>query len=91
MSELLHNDEKKVEYIELVYLSLFFLNRYAHEPFRAGDGEFLRLLALGAVFAAAMLLALRNTWVNIAISAAFVYAVLGVIVRHWKTVEKRGK
>ena len=71
------------------YLSLFFLNRYAHEPFRAGIGEFLRLLALGAVFAAAMLLALRNAWVNIAISAAFVYAVLGVIVWHWKTAEKR--
>ena len=73
------------------YLSLFFLNHYAHEPFRAGIGEFLRLLALGAVFAAAMLLALRNAWVNIAISAAFVYAVLGVIVRHWKTAEKQGE
>ena len=71
------------------YLSLFFLNRYAHEPFRAGAGEFLRLLALGAVFAAAMLLALRNAWVNIAISAAFVYAVFGVIVWHWKTAKKR--
>lgn len=75
----------------IYYLSLFFLNRYAHEPFRAGIGEFLRLLALGAVFAAAMLLALRNAWVNIAISAAFVYAVLSVIVWHWKTAEKRGK
>ena len=75
----------------IYYLSLFFLNRYAHEPFRAGAGEFLRLLALGAVFAAAMLLALRNAWVNIAISAAFVYAVLSVIVWHWKTAEKQGE
>ena len=69
----------------LYYLTMFFLERFAQERYRAGWKEFGRLSAMTAVFAGMMALSYRNGAVSIAASVLYVYTVFAVISRHWKT------
>lgn len=71
------------------YIFLFFIGHFAHEGYRAGAGYFAKLAALSAAFALAMALFYRNSWISIAASVLYVYAMFGMIVRRWKTVEKQ--
>lgn len=71
------------------YIFLFFIGYFAHERYRAGGGYFAALAALSAAFALAMALCYRNSWTSIAVSVLYVYAMLGMIVWRWKTVEKQ--
>ena len=73
------------------YIFLFFIGYFAREGYRAGVGYFAKLAALSAVFALAMALCYRNSWISIAASALYVYAMFGMIVWRWKTVEKQVK
>ena len=50
---------------------------------------FVKLAALPAAFALAMALCYRNNWISIAASVLYVYAMFGMIVWRWKTVEKQ--
>lgn len=49
----------------------------------------MKLAALSAAFALAMALRYRNNWISIAASVLYVYAMFGMIVWRWKTVEKQ--
>ena len=71
------------------YVFLFFIGYFAHESYRAGGGYFAKLAALSAAFALAMALCYRNSWISIAVSVLYVYAMFGMIVRRWKAVEKQ--
>lgn len=71
------------------YIFLFFIGYFAREGYRAGVGYFAKLAALSVVFALAMALCYRNSWISIAASALYVYAMFGMIVWRWKTVEKQ--
>ena len=73
------------------YIFLFFIGYFAHEGYRAGIGYFAKLAALSAVFALIMALCYRNSWLSIAVSVLYVYAMFGMIVWRWKTVEKQVK
>jgi len=73
------------------YIFLFFIGFFAHEGYRAGIGYFAKLAALSAVFALVMALCYRNSWLSIAASVLYVYAMFGMIVWRWKAVEKQGK
>ncbi len=73
------------------YVFLFFIGYFAHEGYRAGIGYFAKLAALSAAFALAMALYYPNSWLSIAASVLYVYAMLGMIVWRWKTVEKQTK
>lgn len=68
------------------YIFLFFIGYFAHEGYRAGTGHFARLAALSALFALVMALFYRNSYVSIAASVLYVYAMFGMIVWRWKTV-----
>lgn len=69
------------------YIFLFFIGYFAHEGYRAGGGYFAKLIALSAAFALVMMLFYRNSRISIAASVLYVYAMFGMIVRRWKTVD----
>ena len=68
------------------YIFLFFVGHFARAGYRAGGAYFAKLAALSAAFALAMALCYRNSWVSIAASAAYVYAMFGMIVHRWRSV-----
>ena len=71
------------------YIFLFFIGYFAREGYRAGGGYFAKLASVSAAFALTMALCYRNSWVSIAASALYVYAMFGMIVWRRKTVENR--
>ena len=70
------------------YLFLFFIGGYAKPGYRADKKYVLLPGALGAAFVVLMLPAYRSGYASIALSAAFVYAVFGMIVWRYKSVRR---
>ena len=72
------------------YIFMFFIGHYAKEELRAGIRFFGKLILLSLAFVLIMVLIYRNSWLSIAASVLYVYAMFAMIVLHWRKVT-RGK
>lgn len=68
------------------YLFLFLLGFYARFGYRAGKKFFLGQAALAVIFAAAMAVTYRNAYLSIAVTVAYVYVILYMVVARYREV-----
>ncbi len=64
-------EEKKVEYLELIY-----------------DLVFVYMVGLAAAFAVLMIVFRENMWINIFVTAAYVWSIVAVLFRAKNAFEK---
>ena len=72
------------------YAFQFLVGNFAKPGLRAGGKYLAALCALGAAFVLGMMLSYRSGFVSIAVSAAFVYGVFGMVVWRCRSVERAG-
>jgi len=71
----------------IYFLFLFLLERYAPVRVKGSRKFFGQLAGLGAAFAVLMALCYRNSYLSIALTAVFVYALYLVLVRRGKKIK----
>ena len=70
----------------IYFLFMFLIGIYAKEGFRADRTMILRMSLFGIAFVVLMALTYHNSWISIAVSVLFVYAVFASIVLRWRQV-----
>ena len=73
--------------IYFLFLFLFLLERYAPLRVKGSRKFFGGLVGLGALFALAMALCYRNSYLSIGLTVLFIYALFYVLVRRGRTIK----
>jgi len=71
----------------IYFLFLFLLERYAPVRVKGSRKFFGQLVGLGAAFALVMVLCYRNSYLSIALTVVFIYALFFVLVRRGRTIK----